>query len=234
MPIGFRRPSPAMAVALLALVASTTGVGIAATQIDGRDLKDRSIATPKLQIGSVRAAQLGTGAVTTTKLKTGAVTAGKIARGAVTTDALATGTIRADDLGAASVGSSQIADGAVLGAELGAGAVTDAKIANATVSRAKLTADAALPLVTVRRSVDTTVPGSSIIAITATCAPGERAMGGGAAATADPPSPDLAVIGAFPSPNAEGDTPTAWVASVRNASGSDIAARAYAVCARAS
>lgn len=234
MPIGFRRPSPAMAVALLALVASTTGVGIAATQIDGRDLKDRSIATPKLQVGSVRAAQLGTGAVTTTKLKTGAVTAGKIARGAVTTDALAAGTIRADDLGASSVGSAQIADGAVLGADLGAGAVSEAKIANGAVSRAKLTADAALPLVTVRRSVDTIVPATSIAPITATCAPGERAMGGGAAGTAEPPSPGLLVIGTVPSPNAEGDTPTAWVANVQNTTGGDISARAYAVCARAS
>ena len=62
MPIGFRGPGAAMAVVLPALVASTTGVGIAATQIDGRDLKDRSIATPTLRIGSVRAAQLGTGA----------------------------------------------------------------------------------------------------------------------------------------------------------------------------
>lgn len=233
MPIGFHRPSPAMAVALLALAASTTGVGIAATQIDGRTLKDRSVATPKLQIGSVRAAQLGTGAVTTTKLKTGAVTAGKIARGAVTTDALASGTIRADDLGAASVGSPQIADGAVLGAELGTGAVTDAKIANGTVSRAKLGADAALPLVAVRRSVDTTVPGGSTVAIAVTCAPGERALGGGAAGTADPPILGLSVVGGVPSPNAEGDTPTGWVATVANGTMGDAAARAYAICARA-
>lgn len=233
MPRGFRLPSPAMAVALLALVASTTGVGIAAVKIDGADLKDRSVSTPKLKVGVIRAPQLATGAVTTTKIKARAVTVGKIAPGAVTTDAIAAGTVRADDLAAGSVGSSQIADGAVLAPELGTGAVTDAKIANGTVSRAKLAADAALPLVTVRRSVDTTVPGGSVVAITATCAPGERAMGGGAAATAVPPSPDLAVIGAVPSPNAEGDTPTAWVASVRNASMGDIDARAYAVCARA-
>ncbi len=53
MPRGLRLPSPAMAVALLALVASTTGVGIAATQIDGATLKDRSVSTPKLKVGVI-------------------------------------------------------------------------------------------------------------------------------------------------------------------------------------
>lgn len=233
MPRGLRLPSPAMAVALLALVASTTGVGIAAVKIDGADLKDRSVSTPKLKIGVIRAPQLATGAVTTTKIKSRAVTVGKIAPGAVTTDALATGTIRADDLGTGSVGSAQIADGAVLAPEIGTGAVTDAKIANGTVSRAKLAADALLPVVAVRRSAGTTVPGNSIVEITATCGPGERLMGGGAAGTAIPALETLSVIGAVPSPNGDGEVPTAWVATIHNASATPADARAYAVCARA-
>lgn len=233
MPRGLRLPSPAMAVALLALVASTTGVGIAATQIDGATLKDRSVSTPKLKVGVIRAQQLATGAVTTTKIKSRAVTAGKIAPGAVTTDALATGTIRADDLGAGSVGSAQIADGAVLGAEIATGAVTDAKIANGTISRAKLAADALLPAVTVRRSVNTTVPGNSIVEITATCGPGERLTGGGGAGTAIPALITLTVSGGVPSPSGDGETPTAWVATVVNSSGGPADARAYAICARA-
>lgn len=232
MPHGFRRPSPAMAVALLALVASTTGVGIAATQIDGANLKERSVSTPKLKIGAVRAAQLSTGAVTTTKLKAASVTAGKMARNAVTSAAIAPGEVRADDLAPGSVGGVQIADGSVLGVELGAGAVTEAKIANATVSRAKLTADALLPQVAVRRSALVNIPANSVGTVTATCATGERLSGGGATPSSGPVV-DEVVISGLPSPNNDGDVPVAWVATVDNNTAAAQPVVAFAICLRA-
>ena len=69
-----------MAVALLALVAATGGVGYAQSQerLDGANLVNRSVSTPTLKIGVIRAQQLATGAVTT-KIRSRAVTRGKIA-----------------------------------------------------------------------------------------------------------------------------------------------------------
>jgi hypothetical protein len=64
-----RRPSPAMAVALLALFVALGGTGVAATQL-GRD--------------SVGARQLKTGAVTTAKLRKSSVTGAKVANGSLT------------------------------------------------------------------------------------------------------------------------------------------------------
>jgi trimeric autotransporter adhesin len=181
-----RRPSPAMIVALIALFVATAGAGVAATAIDGRNLKNRSVSTPKLQIGSVRSAQLATGAVTTTKLKAKAVTAGKVAVGAIGTDQLAAGAVRAADIGAAAIGTPQIAAGAVGNAALANGAVSEGKMANGAVTRAKLAADAQLPALAVRRSAPVDVPNGTVGSATASCQPGERATGGGALASCLP------------------------------------------------
>ena len=125
MPSRVPRPSPAMAVALIALIAATGGVGYAQSRsrIDGANLKDRSVSTPKLKIGVIRAPQLATGAVATTKIKTAAVTARKVAPGAIGSTEITDAGVRAPDIGAAAVGGVQIADGTVLGAEIGDGAV---------------------------------------------------------------------------------------------------------------
>lgn len=228
-----RRPSPAMIVALIALFVATAGAGVAATTIDGRNLKNRSVSTPKLQVGSVRAAQLATGAVTTTKIRARAVTGGKLAPGAVGTDQLAAGAVRAADIGAGAVGSQQLATGAVGAAALANGSVGEGKIANGAVSRAKLTADAQLPSVVVRRSAAVDVPNGTVGTATASCQPGERATGGGALPASAPVNGLVAVLGDGPVPNGDGDVPTGWQAYMVNGDMGTPQLIAYAVCARA-
>jgi hypothetical protein len=227
-----RRPSPAMIVALIALFVATAGAGVAATVIDGKNLKNRSVSAPKLQNGSVRAAQLATGAVTTTTIKAKAVTAGKLAAGAVGTDQLAAGAVRAADLGAGAVGTPQIAAGAVANAAIANGAVTEGRIANGAVSRAKLTADAQLPAVVVRRSAPVGVPNGTIGTATASCQPGERATGGGALPASAPTALTFA-LGDGPVPSGDGDVPTGWVGYLLNNDMGTAQLVAYAVCARA-
>jgi len=60
---GFRRPTPATIVALLALVAALTGSAYAAGRIDGRAVKVKSLPGNRLKLGSVPANRLKPGAI---------------------------------------------------------------------------------------------------------------------------------------------------------------------------
>ena len=73
-----RRPSPALVVSIVALVAALGGTSYAAFS---------------LPTNSVGAGQLTKGAVTSSKLKTGAVTSGKLKTGAVTTSKIRNGSV---------------------------------------------------------------------------------------------------------------------------------------------
>jgi hypothetical protein len=60
---GFRRPTPATIVALLALVAALTGTAYAAGRIDGRTVRVQSLPGNRLKLGSVPANRLKPGAI---------------------------------------------------------------------------------------------------------------------------------------------------------------------------
>lgn len=69
-------PSPAMLVAILALVLATGGTSYAAMA-----LAKNSVRSPHIVNGQVKAADLGSGAVTTAKVKDGSLIAGDFAPG---------------------------------------------------------------------------------------------------------------------------------------------------------
>jgi hypothetical protein len=79
-----RRPSPSMAVALLALTVALGGTGYAATQLP-----------PK----SVGREQLRNGAVGNLQIRDGAITRSKLHSGSISSAAIADGSIQAKDLG---------------------------------------------------------------------------------------------------------------------------------------
>ena len=117
------RPSPAIVVAVVALVAALAGTAVAGPdastsavtkkkvkkiankEIDKRfplgtaGLADSAVTTPKLGDGAVTTPKLGDGAVTEPKLGDGAVTTTKLADDAVTSGKIGAGQIRASDLG---------------------------------------------------------------------------------------------------------------------------------------
>ncbi len=108
------RPSPAMAVALLALGFSMTGTGIAAqSMISGKEIKDHSITSKDLAKGAVKAKNLAKNAVAATKLANGAVTRRSLASESVSADQLADGTIQAADIAPNTITSSQLLDGTI-------------------------------------------------------------------------------------------------------------------------
>ncbi len=69
-----RRPSPAMVVALVALILSLAGTAFAAVKIGTKSLKNGAITTKKLKNRAVTGAKLAEGSVSTAKLAEGAVT----------------------------------------------------------------------------------------------------------------------------------------------------------------
>ena len=73
------RPSPAMVVALLALIVALGGSAYAAKKIGSKQLKKNAVTTKKIKNGAVTGSKIANNAVTTGKIADNAVTAGKIA-----------------------------------------------------------------------------------------------------------------------------------------------------------
>lgn len=68
------RPSPAMVVAIVAVVAAITGTAYAATKIGTKQLKNNAVTTKKIKNGAVTGIKLAAGAVNTSSIVDGAVT----------------------------------------------------------------------------------------------------------------------------------------------------------------
>jgi hypothetical protein len=73
-----KMPSPAMVVAVMALVVALGGSAWAVSKIGTNQIKNKAVTTPKLGNNAVSAAKLKAGAVTGPKIANRAVTAGKL------------------------------------------------------------------------------------------------------------------------------------------------------------
>ena len=69
-----RLPSPAMGVALIALVVALSGTTYAAVRIGTKQIKNNAITSPKIRNGQVRNVDLARNSVVTAKIVAGAVT----------------------------------------------------------------------------------------------------------------------------------------------------------------
>ena len=118
MPGWIRLPSPAMGVALIALVAATSGTTYAAVHIGTKQIRDNAITSNKIRNGAVKNVDLARNSVVTAKIVAGAVT------GLQVKDA----SIGNADLGTDSVSSSKIRNGAVGNGELATDSVTTTKL----------------------------------------------------------------------------------------------------------
>lgn len=71
---GFRRPSPALVISLIALFVALSGTVYAAARIDGRAIKAKSLPGNRLKVGSVPGNRLRPGALSGNNLAPGSVT----------------------------------------------------------------------------------------------------------------------------------------------------------------
>ena len=116
----FRLPSPAMGVALIALVVAMGGSSYAALRIGTKQIRNNAITSEKIRNGHVKNVDLARNSVVTAKIVAGAVTGLQIRD--------------------ASVGNSDLGNDSVTGSKIRGGAVSNADIANDAVTTGKLRA----------------------------------------------------------------------------------------------
>jgi len=116
----WRRPSPSMIVALVALFVALGGPAQAQRLITGRQIKDRSLTDRDLSRGTVNYLRTTPHhSVGPLQLKPGAVSIGAIGAGAVGRDQLALGAVGPQRLADSSVSGSKIADGTLQTVDIG-------------------------------------------------------------------------------------------------------------------
>jgi hypothetical protein len=214
-----RLPTPAMAVAVAALVVALAGTAIAVTKAPKNSVVSKSIKN-----GQVKESDLGSSAVTSAKLAEGAVNSGKLAEGAVS--------------------SGKLAEGAVSSGKIAEGSVTSGKIAETTIGLGKL--DGAVsaafagagPVTYVEDTGGATDGGQA--APTAECPAGTRAVAGGYATTAAGSSTDIFANASRPNivpsniPPTGTEVANSWRAVVVNETGGTnpgtVQVTAYAIC----
>lgn len=118
------RPTPALLIALTALVMAMSGAAIA---LPGK--------------GSVDASDLAKGSVTQKAIAKGAVGSKQIIGKSIKGNRLKDGAIKSDQLADGAVTDAKLADGAVTGAKLAAGAITAANVGDGTLSTKNLSND---------------------------------------------------------------------------------------------
>ena len=138
-----RLPSPAMGVALIALVVALSGTSYAVVRIGTKQIKANAITSPKIRNGQVRNVDLARNSVNTAKIVASAVSGLQIRDGgvgnadlgndAVTGTKVRGGAIGNSDLANDAVSASKIRDSSVGNTELATDAVTSAKIKDAAI-----------------------------------------------------------------------------------------------------
>jgi hypothetical protein len=161
------RPSPALAIACLALFMALTGsafaVGIAKNSVRSAQIVD----------GTVRSIDLRDNAVSSPKIAPDAVGSEEIAESAVASPEVAPDALTASDLGAASVASSEVTDQALTSADLGPNSVGSSELQAGSIRSDELGA-----IVQVQNS--TTIKGGDNASVGVTCPSGTTVISGGA------------------------------------------------------
>lgn len=210
-----RRPSASMIVALVALFAALGGTGYAAATLSGRAIQRRSIPGNRVMNNA-----LGGGQINESKL--GVVPA---SRQALSAQTAASATTAATATRAESADSATNAQNAV-----------NAQSAQEAQRLQGRDATAFLANSVRVRTATVTVANGGADTVTASCAAGEKGIGGGAAwllvASDSPSELDAQLNSSFPLPAGGGvDNMTSWRATGRNNTGDgNRRLRAYVVC----
>ena len=209
------RPTPAMAIALVALASSLAGGATAATLLTGKDIANKSLTGKDLRKRSLTGRHVKDRSLVAKDFKRGELPAGAIGPVGPEGPAGAQGDPGPQgdpgakgDPGASGPQGPAGADGAdgTPGADGAPGATN----------------------VVIRHSADTNVQGSTTATASVDCLAGERAVGGGGT--------NGGVAGVHlkqssPTPATQGGTPTGWAATYENTTGVTAVIRAWVICA---
>lgn len=232
-----RRPSVPLVIACGALFFALAGTSFA----DVAQLARNSVGTPQLRNNAVTPPKIRNGAVTTPKIANGAVTTPKLRNGAVTLAKLAPNARIPGPPGPAGPAGPagppgppvDLADGSITTVKLADNAVTTAKLANAAVTSATLASNAvtASKLATTLRTSAVSVTSGTTVNRTASCAAGEKAIGGGAVwsgSWTNSQAEGTHLVHSYP-----GSGLGSWSARGYNGSGSTRTLTVYAICSSA-
>jgi hypothetical protein len=197
-----RRPATGTVLGLLALIIAVGG-------------STQALSATKTTV-IVRKGQIAKGAVTAKNLAPGAVHAGALSPGAVHASAIAGGAVGPGALSPGSVGSSAIAPDAVTAGAIAPGTIYGGSLGAATVYGVPIADHDA-----VAENGTWTVSET----VTASCAPGERALSGGVVFT-NPGNREVGVVTSVP---VNGQT-SGWAGQITSNSGGTATAEAQVLC----
>jgi hypothetical protein len=228
-----RRPSPAMGVAFVALLAALSGTAAALPgtgSVDSGDIRNNAVRSNDIKNNNVSSRDLRNGTVTGTDTQDNSLTGLDIDEstlGQVPSANSANSANTANSVGANGVGTAAIQDNAVTSAkiedttvvteDIGPEAVTGPKIATDAVGAGELKGTYAAV------SGGTPAAANTFVGATATCNPGDTVLGGGFAWLND--SDEIETVYSTPDPLVN---PNKWI--VRSRSGDANTLFAWAVC----
>jgi len=128
------RPTPALIVAMTALVLALSGGAIAAKdKIQTADIAKGAVTTNKIADGAVTSRQIAGKTIKGNRIKDGGVKAEQIADGTITGAKIADGAISGAKLADGGISGAKLADGTITGAKVADGTITGAKVADDTL-----------------------------------------------------------------------------------------------------
>jgi hypothetical protein len=206
------QPTPAFVVAIIALLVSMSGTAVAVTALAPNSVKSKHIVN-----GQVKVKDLGSDSVRGAKVLDGSLTGADVADGSLAGADVTDGTLAGADVQDGSLTGADVQDDSLTGAD-----VNESTLQGLMASRVRMVATQGLP----------TQGGQEFVA---SCAPSEKAIGGGGAwiqaATGTPTQLEAPITASMPNPAIPAaDGATGWRAAGRNLSGQDRIFRVYAVC----
>ena len=133
-----RLPSPAMGVALIALVVALSGTSYAVVRIGTKQIKSNAITSPKIRNGQVRNVDLARNSVLTAKIVAGAVTGLQIRDAGIGNADLGNDSVSGAKVRGGAIGNSDLANDAVTASKVRASAVGNTELANDAVTSPKI------------------------------------------------------------------------------------------------
>jgi len=133
-----RLPSPALGVAVVALVVALGGTSYAVVRIGTKQIKNNAITSAKIRNGQVKNVDLARNSVVTAKIVASAVTGLQIRDASVGNADLGNDSVSGAKVRGGAIGNSDLANDAVTGAKIRAGNVGESDLATDAVTSTKI------------------------------------------------------------------------------------------------
>jgi hypothetical protein len=133
-----RLPSPALAVAVVALVVALGGTSYAVVRVGTKQIRNNAITSAKIRNGQVKNVDLARNSVVTAKILASAVTGLQIRDASVGNADLGNDSVSGAKVRGGAIGNSDLANDAVTGAKIRAGNVGESDLATDAVTGTKI------------------------------------------------------------------------------------------------